>query len=406
MQTVLLRLGPHDEAEWMVLGGEPGTAATVHHGQLESAAAQAAGRRTVVLVPTGELLIRQVSIAARNQRQLARAVPYALEDDLADGIEGLHFAIGKRSDAGTPVAIVAESRVEAWLEQLQSIGIRPQALIPDVLLIPWTPGQWSVLIEGERSLVRTGETAGFSCESWDLRELLRASIEECPEEQRPSALEIYTLGDYTPDLGALEPEPEIRPVSEEDRALALLGANYRSGTALNLMQGRFSYRDEKRRALRPWYAAAALAIAWIAILFVSRGVEYFMLKQQVAALTTQIETVYRETFPNARRVQDPRAQMEIELRGLRGGAGNEERDFLALMAETAGLIKAQNSVGVTAVSYRAGRLDLTVTAANPQVLDTLRQQISEKPGMAAELQSVSASGDTASGQLRITPEQT
>jgi type II secretory pathway component PulL len=98
--------------------------------------------------------------------------------------------------------------------------------------------------------------------------------------------------------------------------------------------------------------------------------------------------------------------MEQQLRALRGGAGDDDSDFLALLAETAGLITAQQAVDVTAVSYRGGRLDLTVTAPNPQVLDSLRAQISERPGVTAELQSVSASGDIASGQLRITTERT
>lgn len=406
MQTMLLRLGSRDEAEWAVLEGAPGTAITMDRGPLESAAAAAAGRRTLVLVPSDELLIRQVSIAARNQRQLLKAVPYALEDELADGIEGLHFALGKRGETGTPVAIVAQSRIEAWIERVQSIGIRPQGLIPDVLLIPFSPGQWSVLIEGEHALVRTGESAGFACEAWDLRDLLLASIEELPEEQRPSRLALHALGEHTPDLAGLDLELEVEAVSEANRGLGVLAAGYQASLPLNLMQGRYSFRDEQRRAFRPWYAVAALLLAWITLLFVSRGFEYFTLKRQVTALTTQIEAVYREAFPEARRVVDPRAQMEQQLRALRGGAGANERDFLALLAETASLLTAQESVGITAVSYRGGRLDLTVTAPNPQVLDSLRQQISARPGVSAELQSVSASGDTASGQLRITPERT
>jgi general secretion pathway protein L len=406
MQTTLLRLGPGDEAEWAVLDSDPTNPVFVQRGRVEEASADANGRRLVVLVPTDALLLRQVVIAARNQRQLAKAVPYALEDDLAEGIDGLHFALGKRGDDGTPVAIVNESRLEAWLEQLGAVDLKPYALIPDVLSLPWTRGEWSVLIEGEHALVRTGEFAGYACEAWDLRELLAVSLEDTPEEQTPSRLAVFGLGEHLPDLGGLDIELAIEPVEDAGSALAVLARGHRPVSSLNLLQGRFSYRDERSQALRPWYAVAALALAWITILFASRGYEYISLKNQSAALTQQIEAVYRQTFPEAQRVVDARVQMEQQLRALRGGAGDDDSDFLALLAETAGLITAQQAVDVTAVSYRGGRLDLTVTAPNPQVLDSLRAQISERPGITAELQSVSASGDIASGQLRITTERT
>ena len=52
-------------------------------------------------------------------------MPYALEEQLADDIDDLHFAIGKRPSGlrRTPVAVITRSLMDQWLTGVKSNGL-------------------------------------------------------------------------------------------------------------------------------------------------------------------------------------------------------------------------------------------------------------------------------------------
>jgi len=58
-------------------------------------------------------------------------VPYALEDQLVDEIETLHFALGSTLDGDRlPVAVVAHAALRAWLEACTQAGLTPAPWFP------------------------------------------------------------------------------------------------------------------------------------------------------------------------------------------------------------------------------------------------------------------------------------
>ena len=58
---------------------------------------RAAGRRVCVLVPGTDVLLAEPEFPVKAGAKLQQVVPYALEEQLAEDIDDLHFAIGKRA---------------------------------------------------------------------------------------------------------------------------------------------------------------------------------------------------------------------------------------------------------------------------------------------------------------------
>ena len=87
---------------------------------------RAAGRHVCVLVPGTDVLLAEPELPVKAGTKLQQVVPYALEEQLAEDIDDLHFAIGKRAadSATTPVAVVAHSLMDEWLDALQGRGHR------------------------------------------------------------------------------------------------------------------------------------------------------------------------------------------------------------------------------------------------------------------------------------------
>src|SRR3569833_1629796 len=79
---------------------------------------------------------------------------------------------------------------------------------------------------------------------------------------------------------------------------------------------------------RPWRPAAALLLVWVAAQFGIKYYEYLRLDVENERLQQEISDLYLKTFPEAKRVVNPRAQMEQRLAVLRGGGGQGGGDFI------------------------------------------------------------------------------
>ena len=92
--TLLLRKDPGNESvwRWLQLDDEGRPQGSVHAGALTDAASEAPGQRIVVLVSGADCLLTRVSIPGGSRQKLLRAVPYALEEQLSEEVENLHFA--------------------------------------------------------------------------------------------------------------------------------------------------------------------------------------------------------------------------------------------------------------------------------------------------------------------------
>src|SRR5450631_4919221 len=117
-QILLLRLPSpgQDETEWLTIdvGGLPAT--TRQRGPLSLAAAVARAAKVVVLAPATQILMAEPELPPGSGVKLARAVPFALEEQLTEDIDELCFALGRRSAGGrTPVAVVARNVLQGWI---------------------------------------------------------------------------------------------------------------------------------------------------------------------------------------------------------------------------------------------------------------------------------------------------
>ena len=149
--TLLLRLpGPgQDDTEWLSIdeAGEPATAR--QRGPLSLAAAVARSAKVVVVAPATQILLAEPELPPGTGLKLARAVPFALEEQLTEDIDLLVFALGKRrATGGTPVAVVSRSVLQGWVSDLASAGIEPVAIYADMSLLPQNPGQTVLWLEG------------------------------------------------------------------------------------------------------------------------------------------------------------------------------------------------------------------------------------------------------------------
>lgn len=405
---LLLRLpdAPDRDPSWIIADAQGTALSSPETGSLELAAARAGSRRVCVAVPGTDVLLANPELPTKAGTKLAQIVPYALEEQLAEDIDTLHFAVGKRpaDSLTTPVAVVARALLEDWLARLIAVGIRPERLHADSDLLPENPGQAVALLEGDVVVVRppAGNPITLPADALaEALELARPQGELTAQSGR--GLILYT--------GAAEWQQHSQQVEAvRDRfdgvkvqlltngPLGLLAQQLPSSLPVNLLQGPYATQTETARSWRAWRVAAILLVALVGLHVVGKSAQLMMLKRAERTVNDSIDKTFRAAMPGEQNTIDAKRRMERRLIASRGGS-----DSTGLLAALGALVEASSSApgsAVQALSFRDGALDLKMAAPDADSLERISQSLRSR-GWRADLMSGSATGSRYEGRIQI-----
>lgn len=396
---LLLRANLSDDPRWswLHLDSTGEARGVITTGSLADAAAEAEGLRVLVLMPATDCLLTSVRVPGRNRKKLLQAAPYALEEQLSEDVEQLHFAIGVELDDGSwQVAVINKQRMETLMATLAEAGLDVQQVIPEQLAVPLSAEGDSVLIDHDMAIVRNSIYSGYAVDRDNLGIVLAAGQPE--EAETPAVLQLYVEQDASPDLADYPAETRIEHYARDPLSILAQGLDIK---AINLLQGEFGQTGEWGRVLRPWRATAALLLAGVLISNAVMAVDYYRLGKESDQLKTQIEATFRKAFPEIKRLVNPRAQMQQKLDQLQNRQGTGNR-FLDLIGQAGVVLKDTQGVEVTGANYRGGRLDLDLMVTSLQLLDQLKQALAKGNRLSVEIQSATTESDRrVKSRLRI-----
>ena len=200
-------------------------------------------RAVATIVPVEDTGLMSVALPLRSDRQKRAALPFAVEETLADPLEDTHVALARDLPEGRVLAVViARDRIR------QLCRAHPgQALLPEIFVLAPPEGDapaWATLRDGDRVLVRASDGSGFVCAADMLAYLWTAA-------GRPG---IVNHGAPLPDGLPWTDAPTPAPLPAE--------------LAVDLRQGEFRPRRDLRAPLGTLTAGIALigllhlGIAW------------------------------------------------------------------------------------------------------------------------------------------------
>ena len=155
MEQLLVRLGSRqeDRVQWLVWSADEqeiiASGELPDASQLATLKERAGQRPAIALVPTCDIAMRWVALPPRASRKVLSAIPFMLEDELAQDVSKQFFAMGPRRGDQQAVAIVSREKMEDWQDWLSEAGLYCDKLLPDVLAVPHHEGAWSVLAVGK-----------------------------------------------------------------------------------------------------------------------------------------------------------------------------------------------------------------------------------------------------------------
>jgi general secretion pathway protein L len=407
-EYLVIRLGSNPElgVSWITVddgGTRKGGAA---QGSLGEAAAQAGEREVIVLVPSASVLSTTVDLPIRSGPRLLAALPYALEEQLADDVDKLHFAAGvRREDHRLPVAVASREAMDGWIETLSGAGIVARRLVAESSGLASIPGTLSMLLGDGEVMFNDGEDTEFVLQGVSPVEALTiAGIMNSDRRDARHLLVCCEPADeqrFADDWRVLRKELASVDINLlPDGILPRLAVTVASGRGVNLLQGRYGEKSDLRALFQPWRYAAVLLLALGAVAIGAKAADLFRLNRDEAALVAQFTEEYRQIRPDdTREIVDPISIVNSLRRSV--GAPIAAGVFLPSLQELGKALQQYSGAEIEAISYRAGVIDVRLTAPDVATLDNIQRAVSNSGRFAASIQSTDQVGDKISSRIQI-----
>jgi general secretion pathway protein L len=408
--TLVIRL-VGDAAEWVVVDASGALLDGPERLASDAPGPTGSGRRVVALVPSRQVYRTRVDVPVKGPAKVLQALPFALEDQLADEVDELHFAAGLRDDTGkVEVAVVRRAALDDWCQRLANLGLVPAAVQADSDGLADVPATATLLLETDQMILRTGEADPLVAEAEDAPVLVGLWLDQRvagrEEPPPPANLLVFAGTDEARLLDGIEAlRPRLQSLELRQLvggALPRLAAGVIARPGVNLLQGSYSPRRSLAGVWPRWRLAASLAAAALVAAIGVVGLEAWRLQREADALAATVATAVRYTFPDAGAGADPRALLDSRLAQSGAAAGPAVGDeFLPTLKVLAEAIAQSGDAQLESLSYRAGVFDLQVRAPSAATLDKIRQFVTADGTRTAEIQSANAEGDQVQGRIRV-----
>jgi len=413
-EFLVIRLGADAAslASWIVVDNNGTRRSPPVTGVLQEAASDVRDRPVIVLVPASEVSTLTVELPARGAR-LRAALPFALEEQVADEIENLHFASGKRLASGRlPVAVVARDKMAEWLGRLNDAGIVPAQLIPENHGVALVPNTISLLVAEGQVMFNDGVDLEFVMQDVRPSDALVAAgalgdddTSEGPGKSSRHLLVYCEPGDeqkFEHDWTALRSELDSVDINLlPDGVLPRLAVTAASGAGVNLLQGRYGEKTDVSALIRPWRYAAMLLLGLAFLGIATKGVDFFRLMSEETALKEQFIAEYRKIRPDdTGEVLDPLGTV-TSIRRSFGGTASAPAVFLPSLQQLATAVQDNSEAEIQAISYRAGVVTVRLNAPDVATLDRIQKSVSASKRFTASIQSTDRIADQVNSRIEI-----
>ena len=404
-ENLFIRLSENETGvvvEWMLLDESSGIVRFRGEENLtrfaETVSSMTWSGETYAMLQGEEVFLTRAAIPSRQTRQIQQAVPFMVEEYIAEDVEDCHFAIGDRDGEGkVSVAVINSNRLTYWLGALKEVGISPSVLTVDALLVPYEQGS-SIFFDGDRVLMRTSTSNSLSVEI----SLLPVTLDLLTDEER----EFVSF--WVHESQREQTELIVSQFNaEQENAAAVDVLEYQPFEVLcrgfghqvmNLLQGDFKVEVQKNTKQGSWRAVAILAACAFGLhisVLLFQGI-YFDVKAK--DYERESRALYTEVFPDDRNVRDVKRRWRGHLGQVESGAGG---GFLDLFTDTVQHLSGTSLV-LNNVNFNESRGNLVLQLKAPRSDELIQfSNVLANAGLSAEIGTINQGEDSVKGSVEV-----
>lgn len=329
----------------------------------------ASDKTVIVLFSSQNIHLYYADIPKTSQDKLQKVIPYALEEHLASDLNHLHFAFGKRNDKGLIPTVVIEKKILAeLLKKFQEAQLTIEYCIPDIFGLE--KGQWLALLIQDQAYLNIPNQQQCLISKASLPLLLAQANPEYKQTLILKAQKTEAADAIEKNIQNLNLNIEVQTLAET--LLDYFAQHLKLNEAINLLQNEFKTEHKSKLLKKYWLLPTSMTVALIVLFTFLQVASLFYLQHKENQLTTKINAIYKDLFPDATQIISPRLRVQRELTRLKNrslGTG-----FLPILANISPLIK-ENQFKILNLEYRNQRLLIGIQAKDFQSLQKFKDQV-------------------------------
>ncbi len=349
----------------------------------------------------------QVSINPKQRKHIDQVLPFLLEEQLASDIETLHLAKADSDNKDSLNCLAIERNLlQALLQQLWDFDIHPVSASIDSLCLPCDSNGLTVITTAKQALVRSANNA-LTIE----RDNLTAALNGLQAADQPQQWQWLCEADNQASDGplrlaleALSIEHDIQLSQQQGQLTDIIAQAYQSGQnpPVDLLQGDFKASQPKSTHSLKWKAWALAASLLFALQLTYNLGSGWYFDHQAQSLYQQSEDLYRQYFPQDKRIVNLRAQVNNHLRqGNQSAQGNQFLELLGKLGKSWQQPQFK-TMPIQQIRYDNSKQQMTIELNAKAMADinNFQQQLSQQ-NLSARLLSANESDEGIRGRLQL-----
>ena len=364
----------------------------------------AAGQKVELVISASDVHMATVNVPGRAQRHLRKAVPYMLEEQVAESVDHLFIAISSRKNEDSiPVRGIAYQYLEDIVDQFKRAEIKLTRVVVDLDCLEFNEEGMLVVIDGE--LVHVADKTGknWQCDRDDFSWLIQKQLSSLEEnDEMPIAIPLKIVTDnedaaklFEQDLPAGRFAPTVELV-EDVNEFIIQG----SDKAINLLQAEFEPKAESSAIKKLVSKVALVAGIVLSVHLTYQGSQWYALSAKVDALEAQKEAMWKQAFPGRKMPKSASRQIRSALKSI--GAGGGDSAFLTMLDDVSGKIGNFEELYPTNISFDVSRNELRLDLIGKEYA-TLNQyrDVLVNAGYQVDMNSATQRGDAYSSRFIV-----
>lgn len=312
--------------------------------------------KTMVIISTEQASLHFVEMPWLPDKKSRAAIPFALEEKVADNLSNLHFAYDRTHyQEGRYLVIVCNKNyLDTVITTLDSLNIKFDNITLDWFAL--SP-QESCILENNILVYDETRFCGSLAE-----ELGHSYLKSVTEEQK-----LYTFPNSFVYKELKEATPATIEICEIDPCV-WVAKRLQVNKSINLAQGELSHGNEGGQTKRLIWLAVGLGLLWFITVLFTNSIHIVHMNRQISVLDENIATVYRNFFPDAKQVISPKFRIGQLLKSQKNGS---DRSFWGLL-NTLSLALKQNTAEIQQIQFSNKTMQVTLMIKDFDKLEALQ----------------------------------
>ncbi len=339
---------------------------TMQFNSLEIIASKLSQQELIIILAGNQVYLSKVDMPNVALSQLQKAAPFALEEELAEDIETLHFAYGPIiKNQPVPVAAINKKFLSTCLSRLKEYGFIVQGCYLAPLILPITENSYSCAILENQAIVKVDSYNGFSVPIEQLQIFIELHLQT--NNAVPQSIHYYDFNTVSKPLTMLAGIPVQYTQKNITEFLPMLAQQItESRCGINLMQTEFRAANKFNFTKKAWMIAGTAFAAWLIVIMLINIVSYIYYNHQQNKLEQQINAIYMQIFPDATAIVSPKIRVERELQNYQ--QAGSDGGFLTLLEKIGPILTNTNDITIKNLTYQNQQMMLSVQTNSFQTL--------------------------------------